>query len=138
MSVAYLETSALLAWLLGEAAGSEVGTALAESGQIVTSVMTVLEARRALVRAETDGLLDAAQAAHLRGIVETLEQSWHLMEVSAEVRERASSRFPVEPVRSLDAIHLATALIFARAFADMRVLSLDGRIRANLTPLGLG
>ncbi len=59
------------------------------------------------------------------------------MEITAEVRNRASMNFPIEPVRSLDAIHLATALEFMQAYNEMKVISFDKRIIDNLEPLGL-
>ncbi|MBI2346165.1 MAG: hypothetical protein HYV03_04650, partial [Deltaproteobacteria bacterium] len=62
---------------------------------------------------------------------------WHIMEITAEVRARAGRPFPSEPIRSLDAIHLATALEFVRAFPDLTVLSFDDRVLRNLAPLGL-
>jgi hypothetical protein len=40
-------------------------------------------------------------------------------------------------VRTLDAIHLATALRFATTFPALPVLTFDERILANLEPLGL-
>ncbi len=137
MSAVYVETSALLSWLLGEPSGAEVGSVLAASDEILSSVLTFLETRRALIRAQTEKLLTESEVARFRGIVEILGYSWHLLGISPEVRERASSPFPIEPIRSLDAIHLATALVFAQAFSDIRVLSFDRRITENLTPLGL-
>jgi len=37
-------------------------------------------------------------------------------EITAEVQERACGKFPVEPVRTFDAIHLSTALEFLKGF----------------------
>jgi predicted nucleic acid-binding protein len=51
---------------------------------------------------------------------------------------RARSSFPVEPVRTLDAIHLATAAVFHESLGGLQVLSFDERIRANAQQLGLG
>lgn len=54
--------------------------------------------------------------------------------VSDAVIARAGRPFPVEPVRTLDAMHLATIeLIGDRQLA---VLTLDSRIRANVIALG--
>ena len=53
------------------------------------------------------------------------------MAVTDGVLARAGSPFPVEPVRTLDAIHLATALELATAFPDLRVLSFDRRTRPS-------
>ena len=49
------------------------------------------------------------------------------------VLQRASEPFPVEPVRSLDAIHLATLAI---AGAGITVLSNDYRVNHNAHALG--
>ena len=58
-------------------------------------------------------------------------------ELSDPVLERAKQRFPVEPVRTLDALHLATASRFREALGRVTVLSLDERIRGNAPGLGL-
>jgi hypothetical protein len=42
-----------------------------------------------------------------------------------------------EPVRNLDAVHIATALEVQELYPDLEVLSLDQRILDNLVPLGL-
>lgn len=59
------------------------------------------------------------------------------MEISSDVRLRAGRPFPAEPIRSLDAIHLATALALVEGYGPMTVLSSDDRIDRNLEPLGL-
>jgi hypothetical protein len=52
------------------------------------------------------------------------------------VSQRAEDPFPSEPVRTLDAIHLASALFLRQAFPDLTVLSADDRVRANAAQLG--
>ena len=135
--VIYLETSAALAWLFGESTAATVRRTVDEADTVIASVLTVLEAQRALVRAETGGQITAADRQRLRGLLARAQRGWTLMEVSREVRERAGERFPAEPVRTLDGVHLATALAFARAYADLQVLSLDRRIVDNAGALGL-
>ena len=82
-------------------------------------------------------MLKPADRQRLRGILYQTVQAWDLMEITPEVRSRAAMPFPLEPVRSLDAIHLATALEFLKSFPDLQILSRDQRIIANLEPLGL-
>jgi hypothetical protein len=41
-------------------------------------------------------------------------------------------------VRTLDAIHLASALVLRQSFPDLVVVSADERMRANATLLGSG
>lgn len=136
MSAVYLETSALLHWLLGQSRAAAVASRLNAADTVVTSVLTGTEGRRALVRGQHSGLLTAAQAARLRGTLARLERTWIVMEVTAEVRARAEEAFPAEPVRTLDALHLATALVFVQAFDDLIVLSTDERIVRNAQALG--
>lgn len=62
---------------------------------------------------------------------------WALMEMTGPALERARVAFPSEPVRTLDAIHLAAAAEFRQALGPLTMLSLDERIRANAPALGL-
>ncbi len=59
------------------------------------------------------------------------------MSIDEAVVERASEPFPVEPVRSLDAIHLATALEYKKLYPGLEITSQEKRINDNLEPLGL-
>jgi predicted nucleic acid-binding protein len=76
-------------------------------------------------------------ASRLKGLLARTAAAWELLEITPDIRIRAGEPFPVEPVRTLDAIHLATALQFARAFSGLSVLTFDERILVNLEPLGL-
>ena len=89
------------------------------------------------MRATLTGLLTEATSVHLPGVFETVHRAWSVTAMSDTVRARAAMRFPIEPVRSLDAIHLATALEFTKELEGLRVLSFDARITDNVTPLGL-
>jgi uncharacterized protein with PIN domain len=52
------------------------------------------------------------------------------------VARRAEGSFPNEPVGTLDAIHLASALFLRQSFPDLVALTSDDRVRANATLLG--
>lgn len=138
MRALYFETSAVLTWLLGQARAADVSAAVDAADAVLTSSLTFAEIERALVRAEHEQLMRAADAQRLRGLVTRAGSSWIRMAVGDEVLARASRPFPVEPVRTLDAIHLATALELAQAFPDIAMLSLDRRILDNARALGLG
>ena len=136
--VVYLETSALLQWLLGQSGGVDVRRKLDQAEAVVTSMLTFAESGRVLVRAEGEGLLRGGDAQRLRGLLNRTRTAWTSMAVTDQVLGRAAQSFPVEPVRTLDAIHLATALEFAVVFPEIRMLSADHRIRDNGEALGLG
>lgn len=137
MKALYLETSAVLTWLLGEPRAAEVILIVNRARNIATSSLAILETQRALVRAETQRLLSPAETQQLMGLLARSQAGWLIMEISAEVRQLAGSRFPIEPVRTLDAIHLATALVFSRAFPGLSLLSYDRRILENARALGI-
>ncbi|MBI4012078.1 MAG: hypothetical protein HY359_07230 [Candidatus Rokubacteria bacterium] len=65
--------------------------------------------------------------------------AWLLAEPAgeAEVIERARRPFPGDPLRTLDALHLASVLVAGRGAGALALLSLDGRIRAAGRELGL-
>jgi uncharacterized protein with PIN domain len=137
MNVIYAESSAVLAWLLDEPGQRAVVDALAGADQVVTSALTVIECSRALARArETKRVKPAEELAALR-LLDQAAASWNVLDISDRVAERARGAFPHEPVRTLDAIHLATAMVFAEVLGSMRVLSLDDRVRENVSALGL-
>jgi len=137
VSTLYAESSAVLAWLLGEPRSSAVISLINGADAVTTSVLTILEIERALIRAGEQGVLAAADGQKIRGIFAKTLRSWVTMEVSEEVLRGAARMFPVEPVRTLDALHLSTALLFVQAFPDLQMLTLDRRVESNSRALGL-
>lgn len=136
MSV-YAESSAILAWLLDEASGSDIRQILTTSEVVIASDLTVIESDRVLLRAVALGELTEAEAADRRAHLMTAASYWHVMRISPEIVERARQPFPGEPIRTLDAIHLASALVARGMVPGLSVLSLDERIRRAAAPLGL-
>ncbi|MCC6272423.1 MAG: type II toxin-antitoxin system VapC family toxin [Deltaproteobacteria bacterium] len=136
MKAVYLETSFLLAWLFSESNAKAIARALSKAEAICTSTLTLLEAKRSLIRQESLKRITSAQRSQSLGLLEQASRNWFLMEINFPVKKRASESFPIEPVRSLDAIHLATALQFLEVYPDLEFLTLDDRIAVNLGPLG--
>lgn len=132
----YAETSAVLRWLFAEADGEAVREALETASKVVTSRLTSIETRRVVQRSEREGRVTAAQAADLRAIFAQAASTWAVLEISDEVARRAEAGFPVEPVRTLDAIHLASALLLREALPALAIVTADERVRANAHALG--
>ncbi len=137
MSAVYLETSAILRWLFGEPEAPAIARTIRETLEPVCSVLTILEAQRALIRAERERRSWGRRLRLLRRRLGEASADWNLLEITLAIRIRAAEAFPIEPVRTLDAIHLATALHVATAFPSLSVLTFDERILSNLEPLGL-
>ena len=132
----YAESSAVLAWLLGEDGGDDVLQWLSASRIVLTSDLTLIECDRVLHRAVALGELTESEAAGRRGAVATAAEHWAVFAVDGEIAQRARRAFPHEPIRTLDAIHLATALVARSLVTDLRILSLDERICGNAAEFG--
>jgi len=102
----------------------------------MSSDLTLIECDRVLIRAVVNGEVDEASAADRRAHLNSAARLWHLWRVSAEIIERARRPFTAEPVRTLDAIHLASALAARSAVPGIGLLSLDDRIRESAKQLG--
>lgn len=132
----YAESSAVLAWLLGEKSGDSVRELLRRAEFVASSDLTLIECDRVLVRGVAMGEIDEATAADRRAHLNSAARLWHLWRINAEIVERARRPFPAEPIRTLDAIHLASALAARSAVPGVDLLSLDGRIRESGKQLG--
>lgn len=132
----YAESSAVLAWLLGEAEGEEVRRQLAGAEEVFTSVLTLVETDRVLIRAQVmEGLKEGDVVDRHRALARA-SRHWHLVQLHEEILDRARRQFPGEPVRTLDALHLASALAARAAVPELAVLSLDSSIRRTSGDLG--
>jgi predicted nucleic acid-binding protein len=137
MTTVYAESSAVLRWLLGEPEGEAVRAALAGASQVVSSVLTTVEVRRTLHRLTATGVLTPEQRQISLALYSRAASRWAFYELAAPVCERAGEAFPVEPVRTLDALHLATASLHAVEVEPPVVVSTDDRVRENAEALGL-
>jgi hypothetical protein len=130
----YVETSAALRILLeGDRA---LGAALGAADRLVTSELTLVEADRSLRRARRDGRLGARELARANRWLAAFARSSDLLALDAEVLDGARRDFPVEPVRALDALHLASILVWEAEVGSAIVVSCDQRVRDNAIELG--
>jgi predicted nucleic acid-binding protein len=106
--IAYVDTSVLLRVALGQP------DALVEWPRIrrgVSSALVTTEGLRTLDRLRLRAELVDAEVARRRATILTLTASLELVEVDALVLDRAAQPMPTE-LGTLDAIHLATALLW--------------------------
>ena len=117
--IAYVDTSVLLRVALGQA------DALPEWRQVdrgVTSALTRVEGLRTLDRLRLRARLADAEVAHRRAIILQLLDSLELVEVDSLVLDRAAQPQPTE-LGTLDAIHLATALLWRETMGAELVMA---------------
>jgi predicted nucleic acid-binding protein len=133
----YAESSAVLAWLLDQDRARAVEEVLGTADGVTTSALTMVECERALLRLERSESGIARQAAEARSRLGAVVDAWGIQPITESILRRARQSFPDDAIRSLDAIHLATALVMRASIADLALVSLDGRIRANGVALGM-
>jgi len=134
VSFRYIETSALLAALLEQDTAAQ--SAIAGKGRRITSALTIAEATRGLVRARIGGRLSAEEERAALRWLRSFQRRCDVMSVTDPVLLRTGRPFPVEPIRTLDAIHLATAGEIGEPPQLITIVSRDDRVRSNAQALG--
>lgn len=125
MGIAYIDSSALLKLIVREDETSALEADLAGRGGLVTSALAVVECRRALRRAGPKRLLQ-----HAEEVFDTV----YLVELTRPILERAADLEPTL-LRSLDAIHLATAMSVGDP--ELELLTYDDRMAEAALGSGL-
>lgn len=115
MTIAYVESSALTKLALGEPEGPDLRSTLQSVQVHVTSELTLLEVSRAVRRNTGDAGVAKVRAAFLR---------FETVPVDRGILDRAAALEPAA-LRSLDAVHVATALVISSS--DLVFYSYDHR-----------
>jgi predicted nucleic acid-binding protein len=130
----YIESSALLAAILEQDA--EAREALREIGQRVTSALTFAEAARALIRARVTRRITQEEERSALRALRTFERRCAVVAVTPDVLTRAGRPFPIEPVRTLDGVHLATLELLGESPQLVTIVTRDERVARNARALG--
>jgi predicted nucleic acid-binding protein len=133
-SVWYMESSALVAALLEH--DTAAMKSLPAGTQHVTSALTLAEAGRAIIRARATGRLTADKERAAVRALRTFERRCFILDVDRAVLARVRRPFPVEPIRTLDAVHLATTALLGEAPQLVTIVTRDARVRENAQALG--
>lgn len=117
--IAYVDSSVILRVVLSQPDCLGEWSAIEHA---VTSAITEVECLRTLDRRLRQGLLDPDDLAARRGLTLRLLERMDRVDVSPTVLRRAADPFPT-PLGTLDAIHLATAILWreGRAASPMLV-----------------
>jgi predicted nucleic acid-binding protein len=134
--IVYAESSAVLRWLFNDPLADLVFDDLIGATKVVCSRLTLVECRRAARRAVAESRIAEAQLSEVLSVLAQSAARWAVLELTPGVAERAGGRFPLEPVRTLDAIHLASMSVLRESLPNLVVLSTDQRVRENSAQLG--
>lgn len=115
---AYVDTSVLLRVVLREPGAIET---LRSYEGLVSSELIALESARTIDRMRLQGALSVEEAAARRRTVTEWLEGIDLVLLRASVLSRASEPLPT-PLGTLDAIHLATALIWRERMGNLATM----------------
>ena len=130
----YIESSALAAALLER--DSKALESVRTPGRKVTSALTIAETARAILRARATARLTADEERTAVGALRRFELRCYVVRVTDAVLARVRRPFPIEPIRTLDAVHLATAELIDEPPPLVVVVTRDVRVRENARALG--
>lgn len=132
--IAYVESSVILRFVMGQAGALRQLRTFEAAG---TSALTEVECLRTLDRLRiTEGFADL-QAAERRAAVYDVLARLAIIDLTRPVLERAGQPLPVS-LGTLDALHLASALLWREHMAEPVVLAThDARLGAAARALGL-
>lgn len=122
-SLAYLDASAIVKLVLTEPESVGMARWYVESERVLTSFFGIIETRRAVARRLHDSV-------HLERVVSGIE----VIGVTVRIGERAAAIAP-PMVRTLDAIHLATAISIGTSLTSF--VTYDDRLADAARALGL-
>jgi len=122
-SLAYIDASAIVKLVLTEPESDEMARWYVESERVSTSLVGIIETRRAVARRPHDSV-------HLERVVSGIE----VIGVTVRIGERAAAIAP-PMVRTLDAIHLATAISIGTSLTSF--VTYDDRLAEAARTLGL-
>lgn len=134
----YFDTSALVKRYVDEPGRREVLQLLRRS-ECVTSAILPVELCSALRRRVADGSIDASRLPAILGHIATDRAWWTLIAVGNDVLALAEALVAAHPVRALDAIHVASAQLFAARVSTpgLRFVSADTRQTETAVAVGL-
>lgn len=134
LALRYVESSALVAALLERDVAARA--AIRGPGRRVSSSLTLAEAARAVIRAKATGRINASEERAAVRALQIFARRCDLMAPTDPVLIRVGRPFPVEPIRTLDAVHLATAEQLGEPPALVTIVTRDARVRENALALG--
>jgi predicted nucleic acid-binding protein len=128
VSSCYLDASAIVKLATAEAETQALRAHLAQHRHLITSRLATVEVPRALKRRGPES--EASGAEVVQSVLELLE----LVELDEEVAQQAATLAP-PTLRSLDAIHLASALAIGADLTEF--ITYDVRLAAAARAAGL-
>lgn len=133
-SILYLDTSAVLRAVLERGLSPEVEQRLGSARYLMTSRLALVEAARSLLRLRALKQLSEEALADAGREIDSLWARCVIWELTPAICDLAAQVAPARPLRTLDALHLATYLMARRRLGDAVALeTTDDRLAGATT-----
>ncbi|HDQ13806.1 MAG TPA: PIN domain-containing protein [Sediminispirochaeta sp.] len=132
--VAYVDTSVLLRHIL---LGDSSIKHLLACERIISSELLEIESRRVIHRYRIDGEIDDEGFVKANTRLNEILSGISLLALSSAVKKRAMGAFPVH-VKTLDALHIASALVYTDTSPEQTVLIFSYETGLNRCAYALG
>ena len=134
---AYFDTSALVKRYIDEAGRRDV-LQLLRRHDCITSAVLPVELRSAVRRRVSEGSLDTERVPEILKRVARDRAYWTLVEVASDVIAAAETLVATYPIRALDAIHVASAQLFATRMTAPRLIFVSADARQTEAAAAVG
>ncbi len=126
----YLDSSALLRVVFAQGERSLLARRLRGATAIHTSRLTLVECERAVLRLRAGPNRVEREIARIEIELQEIFDRAEVREISASICALAGRIAPMQPLRSLDAIHLATWRSTLAIVPDLALVTADQRLAA--------
>jgi predicted nucleic acid-binding protein len=124
----YLDTSVALRATLERGTTPQIEDHIAAAPVLVTSRLALVESARALLRLRVQRGVPESRLADVRRELDALWHRCELWELSPAVCDLAARLVPEQPLRTLDALHLATFLLARGRIEGLELVTADRRL----------
>ena len=124
----YVDTSAVLRTALESGTTPDVELRIRAAPALVTSRLSLVESARAISRARALGGVSEERLADAEREIEAVWGRCEIWELTRAVCDLARHVAPGKPVRTLDALHLATFVLARRKIEGLDLLTVDARL----------
>lgn len=129
----YLDTSAILRALLEAGMTPSLQRKMEEAEVLLTSRLSQVECSRAVQRLRGTPGVSETRLADAERELGSLWARCELWEITVDVCELACRVAPTRPLRTLDAIHLATFLLARKRIEALELVTTDRRLEEAAT-----
>lgn len=134
----FWDSSAVVPLCLTQPATAKAVVAHKADPEMIVWWGTVIECSSAIARLRRDGHLTAKGERDARGLLETLQKSWHELQPGDAVRNQALRLLRVHALRAADSLQLAAALEWSGTPAQGAFVTFDARLAEAATREGFG